>query len=41
MEMLLEDKNAVTYWAGPRRQGWMKPENANKYERLLKPPITG
>jgi hypothetical protein len=39
--MLLEDKNAVIYGAEHRRRGWTKPENSDKYERLLKPPITG
>ena len=39
--MLLEDKNVVIYGAEHRRRGWTKPENRDKYERLLKPPITG
>jgi hypothetical protein len=35
--MLLEDKNVVIYGAEHRRRGWTKPENRDKYERLLKP----
>jgi hypothetical protein len=35
--MLLEDQNVVIYGAEHRRRGWTKPENRDKYERLLKP----
>jgi len=34
--MLLENKNAVIYWAGHRRRGWRSPM-AQTHERLLKP----